>query len=362
MSIYSRAVKNIDGKLLFLTCTLFIFSLITLWSASGSDWNLIASQLRSFGVALTVMYVVANLPPHYIKVASAPLYLGTLVLLGFTELVGYQVKGAQRWLDLYFIRIQPSELMKIALPLMLAWYLDRYERILKIKNYFVAAILILIPLALILKQPDLGTAILVFMSGFFVLFFSGLSVRVFAFCATLFLLVAPFFWTVLHPYQQNRILTLLNPSADPLGAGYQSIQSTIAIGSGGLMGKGWLEGTQSRLNFLPEGTTDFIFAVVGEEFGFVGGLVLLWIYSLLIARGLKIAANAPTMFSRLVAVSIPLTICIYIFVNIGMVVGILPVVGVPLPLLSFGGTSAVTILFGIGVLMNVQSNRRLVPT
>ncbi|HBZ18402.1 MAG TPA: rod shape-determining protein RodA [Betaproteobacteria bacterium] len=360
--IKTELTKTLDGPLVALIFTLFVISLGMLYSSSQGDVGAVLTQANHFAIALVLMWVVAKAPLEYLSRLALPLYLFAVVLLILTALIGEESKGAQRWLDLQVIRIQPSELLKIALPLMLAWYFDRYERVLRPINYLVAALLLLVPVALILRQPDLGTAILVFASGFFVLFFAGMSIRIFGFIATLALLVMPFAWGLLHAYQQRRILMLLNPSADPLGAGYHSIQSTIAIGSGGFLGKGWMDGTQSQLNFLPEGTTDFIFAVIGEEFGFVGVLLIFLVYALLIWRGLKIAAQAPSLFSRLAAISITMTFFIYVFVNVGMVIGLLPIVGVPLPLVSFGGSSAATVLLGMGVLMNFRANRRIVQT
>ena len=359
--VKTEITKVLDGPLLALILTLFAMSLGVLYSSSQGDVARVIVQAQHFAVALVLMWVVARVPFEYLSRLALPLYLLALVLLILTAVMGEESKGAQRWLDLKFLRIQPSELMKIALPLMLAWYFDRYERVRPI-TYFVSVLLLLVPVMLILRQPDLGTAILVFASGFFVLFFAGISIRIFVFIATIAVLVMPFAWGLLHAYQQKRILTLLNPSADPLGAGYHTIQSTIAIGSGGFWGKGWMDGTQSQLNFLPEGSTDFIFAVLGEEFGFVGVLLIFLVYAMLIWRGLNIAVQAPSLFARLAAISITMTFFIYAFVNVGMVIGLLPIVGVPLPLMSFGGSSAVTMLLGIGLLMNFRSNRRLVQT
>ena len=337
-------------------------SLFALYSSSQGDVAKVSAQAKNFIFALIVMWSVAKIPFGYLSRLALPLYCLALILLVLTMLVGDQAKGAQRWLDLQVIRVQPSELMKIALPLTLAWYFDRFERVPRPRHYLFAIFLLLIPTILILKQPDLGTAILVLASGVFVIFFSGVSLRIIGFIVTLTVLLMPFAWSVLEPYQQVRILTLLNPSSDPLGAGYHTIQSTIAIGSGGFWGKGWLSGTQSQLNFLPEGTTDFIFAVLAEEFGFIGVLLVFLIYFLLIWRSLTIAIQAPNNFSRLAAMSIVLTFFIYAFVNIGMVIGVLPIVGVPLPLISLGGSSAVTISIGFGVLMNFRANHRLVQT
>ena len=345
-----------------MVLVLFVVSLCALFSSSQGDMTKVVTQAKHFVVALILMWAVAKIPLGYLSRLALPLYLLAIVLLVLTALIGDQAKGAQRWLDLQVIRIQPSELMKIALPLVLAWYFDRYERVTNLKHYLIAAIILVVPVLLILKQPDLGTSILVLASGFFVLFFAGMSFRVLGFLVTLFVLVMPFAWGMLEPYQQTRILTLLNPASDPLGAGYHTIQSTIAIGSGGFWGKGWMEGTQSQLNFLPEGTTDFVFAVLGEEFGFIGVLFIFLAYLALVWRGLQIATRAPNLFSRLAAVSITLTFFIYAFVNVGMVIGLLPIVGVPLPLISFGGSSAVTVLIGIGILMNFRANRRLIQT
>jgi rod shape determining protein RodA len=259
-------------------------------------------------------------------------------------------------------RFQPSEMMKLALPLMLAWYFHRNESTLRLRNFAIAALLLAVPVALILRQPDLGTAALVGAAGFFVLFFAGLSWRLIGTLGALGAAAIPLAWPFLHPYQQRRVLTLLDPSQDPLGAGYHIIQSTIAVGSGGVSGKGWLNGTQAHLEFIPERDTDFIFAVYSEEFGLVGNMVLLVLYALLIGRGLVIAANAATVFSRLLAGSVSLIFFTYAFVNMGMVSGILPVVGVPLPFLSYGGTALLTLFLGAGILMSVNRHRTLVQT
>jgi len=308
------------------------------------------------------MWIAANVPLHYLSRIALPLYVLGLVLLIAVAAFGEIVNGARRWLDLGFTRIQPSELMKIAVPLMLAWYFDRYEAVLKMRDFAVGALLVLVPVVLIARQPDLGTAVLVTSAGFFVLFFAGLSWKILVGLALAGGTSLPFLWSMLHDYQRQRVLTLLDPSQDPLGAGYHTIQSTIALGSGGVFGKGWLNGTQSHLDFLPERTTDFVFAVYAEEFGLFGNLVLLVLFLLLVGRGLVIAANGPTLFTRLLAGAITLTFFTYAFVNMGMVSGILPVVGVPLPLISYGGTSLVTILFSVGLLMSIHTHRRLVQT
>lgn len=353
---------HLDRQLLALVSVLLLIGLMTLYSASGASFERVAGQLANISVALAVMWLVANVPLHYLSRIALPVYLLGLLLLLAVELFGDIVNGAQRWLDLGFTRIQPSELMKIAVPLMLAWYFDRYEAVLKLSNFVVGAILLAVPVLLIAKQPDLGTALLVAAAGFYVLFLAGLSWKVLVGMFALGAASIPFLWSMLHDYQRQRVLTLLDPMQDPLGAGYHTIQSTIALGSGGFFGKGWLNGTQAHLDFLPERTTDFILAVYGEEFGLFGMLMLLIVFMVLIGRGLVIAAKAPTLFTRLLAGAITLTLFTYVFVNAGMVSGILPVVGVPLPLISYGGTSLVTILFGVGLLMSIHTHRRLVQT
>jgi rod shape determining protein RodA len=276
---------------------------------------------------------------------------------------GEVINGARRWLNVGVTRIQPSELMKIAIPLMLAWYFHRNEGKLNLLHFTIGGALLLLPVGLIVRQPDLGTAVLISASGFFVIFLAGLSWKVILALGVCAAAAAPVLWTLMHGYQRQRILTLLDPSQDPLGAGYHTIQSTIALGAGGLGGKGWLKGTQSHLDFLPERTTDFIFAVYSEEFGLVGNVVLVALFLALIARGLIITLNAPNTFARLLAGAITLGFFTYAFVNMGMVSGILPVVGVPLPLISYGGTSLVTICLGFGILMSIQTHRgKLVQT
>ena len=284
-----------------------------------------------------------------------------LLLLGVAAF-GEVVNGARRWLNLGFGRFQPSEMMKIAMPLMLAWYFHRREGAIRLRDFAVAAVLLAVPVALVARQPDLGTALLVAAAGFYVIFLAGLSWKVLGGLAVLALAALPPLWGMLHDYQRRRILTLLDPSTDPLGSGYHIIQSTIAVGSGGIAGKGWLNGSQTHLEFIPERATDFIFAVYSEEFGLLGNLVLLALYALLIARGLSIAAQAPTLFTRLLAGAVTLIFFTYAFVNMGMVAGILPVVGVPLPFVSYGGTALATLFIGIGILMSVYRHRKLVQT
>jgi rod shape determining protein RodA len=291
---------------------------------------------------------------------ALPIYVVGVALLIGVALFGDISKGARRWLNLGFIRIQPSELMKIAMPLMLAWYFQKHESMLRWREYAVAALILLVPVALIVRQPDLGTSILVFSAGFFVIFFAGLPWKVMIGLAAAASAAAPFVWHLLHDYQRQRILTLFDPEKDPLGKGFHIIQSTIAIGSGGILGKGWGQGTQAQLEFIPERHTDFIFAVFSEEFGLLGNFALLVLYALLIGRGLMIAAQAATLFSRLMAGAVTLIFFTYAFVNMGMVSGILPVVGVPLPFVSYGGTALVTLCLGIGILMSISKNRMLV--
>lgn len=354
--------RHLDRQLMILVSILLVMGLLILFSASGASVERVAAQAGNIGVALAIMWLAANIPLHHLASVALPLYIVGLVLLVAVELVGLEVNGAQRWLDLGFARVQPSELMKIAVPMMLAWYFDRYEAVLRFSNFIVATILVVIPVLLIASQPDLGTSLLVAVAGFYVLFLAGLSMRLLIGTGVVGIAALPFLWSAMHDYQRQRVMTLLDPMQDPLGAGYHTIQSTIAMGSGGVLGKGWLNGTQSHLEFLPERSTDFIFAVFGEEFGLLGNLVLILLFMLVIGRGLIIAANAPTLFARLLAGGVSLTFFTYVFVNMGMVGGLLPVVGVPLPLISYGGTSLVTLLFGIGLLMSIRTHRRLVPT
>ena len=361
-TLLTRLVAHLDGLLLFALALLMSLGLIILYSAAGEDLGRVGSQAANIGVALVVMWLVANTPPQHLARLGLPVYvLGLLLLLG-VALLGEVSHGARRWLHLGVMRIQPSEIMKIAVPLMLAWYFDRRAATLRFRDFIIAAVLLLVPVAFIAKQPDLGTALLVGAAGFYVLFLGGLSWRVLLGLAVSAAAAMPLLWSMLHDYQRQRVLTLLDPSQDPLGAGYHTLQSTIAMGSGGLFGKGWLHGTQAHLEFIPERHTDFILAVFAEEFGMAGGITLLLLYLLIIGRGMAIAANAPTLFGRLLAGSIVLTFFTYAFVNIGMVSGILPVVGVPLPLVSYGGTSMVTLLFGMGALMSIQTHRKLIQT
>jgi rod shape determining protein RodA len=358
----ARLVASLDRPLLAIALVLTAIGMFTLYSASYETPGRITAQLLNLGVGLAAMWLMAQIPPQTLMRLAPPTYLVGLALLVGVALFGEVVNGARRWLDVGVTRFQPSEMMKIAMPLMLAWYFHRNEGALRLRDFVIAALLLAVPVGLIARQPDLGTALLVASSGVYVIFFAGLSWKVLAglglgFIAALFPL-----WGMLHDYQRRRVLTLLDPTQDPLGAGYHIIQSTIAIGSGGLTGKGWLNGTQTHLEFIPERHTDFIFSVYSEEFGLAGATLLLVLYLVLIARGLMIAANAPTFFSRLLAGAVTLMFFTYSFVNIGMVSGILPVVGVPLPFLSYGGTALATLFTGIGILMSIHRHRKLVQT
>jgi rod shape determining protein RodA len=318
--------------------------------------------LSNLALALVVMWIVANIPPQTIARAAVPLYALGVVLLVGVALWGVTVNGSRRWLNLGFGRFQPSELMKIAVPLMLAWYFQKFEGRINWKDFALAAVLIAVPVYLIKRQPDLGTSLLIAASGFYVLYLAGLSWKVIAGLGVAAAAAAPLVWPQLREYQRERILTFLDPTRDPLGAGYHSSQASIALGSGGVVGKGWLNGTQTHLDFLPERHTDFIFAVFGEEFGLIGNAVLLILYLLLIGRGMMITASASTLFTRLIAGAITLMFFTYAFVNMGMVSGLLPVVGVPLPLVSYGGTALISLFIGLGILMSVQAHRKLVNT
>lgn len=352
---------HIDLPLLVGILLLSAMGMVVLYSAGGQDIALINRQVIRLSLALIIMIIIAQINPATLKFWAPWLFAIGLTMLIAVLLFGEVGKGAQRWLNLGFFRFQPSELMKIAVPVMTAWYLAEAALPPRGSRLLFAAIIVIVPTLLIAKQPDLGTSLLIASSGIFVLLLSGLRTKLIVSVLALVAASAPIFWNyLLHGYQRQRILTFLNPESDPLGSGYHIIQSTIAIGSGGLYGKGWLNGTQSHLDFLPERSTDFIFAVFSEEFGFLGILLLLAIYIAIITRGIMIAVNAQDSFSRLVAGSITLTFFVYVFVNIGMVSGILPVVGVPLPLISYGGTSMVTIMAAFGILMSIQTHRKLV--
>jgi len=362
-SLFNLLARRLDGPLMVGIVLLVFLGQLVIYSASGGDsFDRVLGQARNFAVALTAMWIVSNVPPQTLLRLAVPIYVAGLVLLIGVALFGDIRNGARRWLNLGVTSIQPSEIMKIGMPMILAWYFHRKEEGLRITDYAVAALLLAIPTGLIMRQPDLGTSILIFSSGFFVIFLVGLSWKILISLGVAFVAFLPFAWGMLHDYQRTRVMTLLDPTTDPLGAGYHIIQSTIAIGSGGIFGKGWLKGTQGQLDFIPERSTDFILAVFGEEFGLVGVLLLLALYIVVIGRGLMIAMNAPNTFSRLLAGAITLTFMTYAFVNMGMVAGILPVVGVPLPLISYGGTSMLSMLIGFGILMSISTHKQLVAS
>ena len=352
---------HIDLPLWIGIMLLSTLGMVVLYSAGDKSVDLLNRQLVRLFIAFIVMIIVAQIKPSTLK-HWAPWMFGIgLLMLVAVLLLGEVGKGAQRWLNLGLFRFQPSELMKIAVPIMTAWYLAEAPLPPRGGRLIMATVIVIVPTLLIAKQPDLGTSLLIASSGIFVLILAGLGWKIIFSVIALLTASAPIFWNyLLHDYQRQRILTFLNPETDPLGSGYHIIQSTIAIGSGGLYGKGWLNGTQSHLDFLPERSTDFVFAVFSEEFGFLGTLVLLALFIAIISRGIIIAINAQDTFSRLVAGSLTLTFFVYVFVNIGMVSGILPVVGLPLPLISYGGTSMVTIMAAFGILMSIQTNRKLV--
>lgn len=354
-------VFHIDLPLLILLLALAAFGLTVLYSAAGSELHYVKRQSVFFVMGFIGMFIVAQIPLAMMQRWAPWVYAGGVLLLILVLLVGTGAKGAQRWLGVGGFRFQPSEILKLAVPVLLAGYLAR--RILPpgFKHVIWSLILIGLPTLLILKQPDLGTSLLIAQSGLVVLFFAGLSWRYIIGALVLALsAVYPMWHFVMHPYQKQRVLTLLNPEADKLGAGWNIIQSKTAIGSGGLEGKGWLEGTQSHLNFLPESHTDFIIAVLAEEFGLLGVMLLLALYLLLLMRGFYIALRAQDSFGRLLAGSLTFTLFVYVFVNMGMVSGLLPVVGVPLPLVSHGGTSLLTLMAGFGVLMAISTEKRRV--
>jgi rod shape determining protein RodA len=340
---------------------LSLIGLGMLYSAGNQDLDLVLRQGVRLGVAFTALLVFAQLNPAHLQRWAPHLYVAGLVLLVAVLVMGEVGKGAQRWLDVGLFRFQPSEVMKLAVPLGLSWYFAERPLPPDLRAIGASLAMIVLPVLLVARQPDLGTALLIGSSGGFALFLAGLSWRLIALGAILAALAAPLVWLLMRDYQRQRVLTFLNPENDPLGAGYHIIQSTIAIGSGGIYGKGWLEGTQSHLDFLPERSTDFIFAAFAEEFGFTGVLILLALYLLVIARGLYIASQAQSTFARLVAGSLTLTFFVYVFVNIGMVTGLLPVVGLPLPLISYGGTSLVTVMSAFGILMSIHTHRKLLP-
>ncbi len=362
LSSFSRLLRelHIDGPLLGTLLLICGFGLFVLYSAVGESLRLTLNQLVRISVALVAMLLVAQLSPDFLRRWTPWAYLGGLLLLILVLVAGEVGQGARRWLDLG-VRFQPSEIMKLAVPMMAAWYLHDRALPLRMSALAIIALMIVVPTLLIARQPDLGTALLIAASGIIVIVLAGLSVRVMIALGLLALPGAYVLWQFMQDYQKQRVLTLLDPDSDPLGAGYNIIQSKIALGSGGLFGKGWTNGSQAHLEFLPERDTDFIFAVLGEEFGLLGVLTLLVLYIVVIGRGLWIATQAHDTYSRLLAGSISLTFFVYVFVNTAMVSGLVPVVGVPLPLVSFGGTSMVTLMAGFGILMSIHSHRKLLP-
>ena len=371
--VWEVLTRRIDTMLFASALAIVGVGLVTLFSAADESIPRFTSQLASIGFAIVLMWIAANVPPQTLSRIAVPLYVAAVLMLIGVAMFGVVVNGSRRWLNLGVARFQPSELMKIALPMMLAWYFQKFEGRIGWKDFVLAAIMIAVPVYLIKRQPDLGTALLIAASGFYVLYLAGLSWKIIvglsvvatAGIVALFALgedAGPLAWFHLHGYQRERILTFIDPTRDPLGAGYHSTQASIALGSGGVIGKGWLNGTQTHLDFLPEKHTDFIFAVFGEEFGLIGNALLLILYLLLISRAMVITANASTLFARLLAGAVTLMFFTYAFVNMGMVSGLLPVVGVPLPLVSYGGTALISLFIGLGVLMSVSAHRKLVTT
>jgi rod shape determining protein RodA len=358
-----QARLHLDLPLLFGLLLTATVGLVVLYSASGRNMDMVTSQAVRLAMAFVGMIVVAQINPQQLRLWTPWLYgLGVIMLIAVL-LMGQVGKGAQRWLDLGVLRFQPSEILKLGLPMMLAWFLADSALPPRPWRMIVSGLLIVVPVALIAKQPDLGTALLVACAGFFALFLAGLRWRIMVLAVLLIVPVGALMWHFgMHDYQRQRVLTFLDPETDPLGAGYHIIQSMIAVGSGGVYGKGWLNGTQSHLDFLPERHTDFIFAVLGEEFGLIGAAILLVLYTFVIVRGLYIATQAQDTYTRLLAGTLTLTFFVYVFVNAGMVTGLLPVVGVPLPLVSYGGTAVVTLLTGFGMLMSIHTHRKLLAT
>jgi rod shape determining protein RodA len=353
---------HIDLPLLTGLLLLVALGLAVLYSASDQEMVLVQKQLIRLGVGFFAMFLLAQVHPDHLRRWSPALYLIGILMLLAVILFGEHGKGAQRWLDLGLVRFQPSEMFKLTLPMTIAWFLADKRLPPSLPRLLVAGLLTLVPVLLIAKQPDLGTALLVASAGAFSLFLAGISWYLIGTIGLAMAALGPLAWYLMHDYQRQRVLTFLNPESDPLGTGYHIIQSKIAIGSGGIGGKGWLNGTQSHLEFLPERHTDFIFAVISEEFGLVGVLALLSLYLFIILRGLYIATQAQDTYSRILGGALSLIFFVYLFVNAGMVSGLLPVVGVPLPLISYGGTSLVTILIGFGILMSIHTHRKLLPT
>ena len=349
---------KLDGPLVLGLALLALYGQIVLYSASGQDWESVMRGSARIALGTVAMLVLAQVKPGFLRRISPFLYAFGIVLLLVVDAIGYIGKGAQRWLDLGFVRFQPSEIMKLAVPMMCAWYLRERALPPDGKTLLVLACIILVPTGLTVIQPDLGTGLLILMAGGLVVLLAGLSVRIILGLAGLAVLAAWGGWFLLHDYQRQRVLTFLDPQTDPLGSGYHIIQSTIAIGSGGLFGKGYLNGSQGQLEFLPERSTDFVFAVIGEELGLLGAGILLLIYLLIVVRAIYLSTQMMDTFARLLSGSLAIIFFVYVFINAGMVSGILPVVGVPLPLVSYGGTSLVTLMAGFGILMSLYSHRK----
>ncbi|HNS28007.1 MAG TPA: rod shape-determining protein RodA [Steroidobacteraceae bacterium] len=359
-SARALASLKLDGPLLIGLALIALYGLIVMYSASGQNVGAVIKSATRLGIGIVVMLLVAQVKPGFLRRATPIIYVAGVVLLIVVDVVGYVGKGAQRWLDLGLIRFQPSEFMKIAVPMMCAWYLHERPLPPSTPHLLVTVMIIFVPAALTIAQPDLGTGLLITIAGVLVILMAGLQLRVILALGGLAAIGAWFGWSFLHEYQQKRVLMFLDPQSDPLGAGYHIIQSQIAIGSGGIFGKGWMNGSQGQLEFLPERSTDFIFAVIGEEFGLVGLALLLFLYLFVVGRAMFLAMQTQETFARLLSGSIAITFFVYVFINTGMVSGLLPVVGVPLPLVSYGGTSMVTLMAGFGILMSLYSHRKLI--
>jgi len=355
-----RIFSNLDAPLLAGLVLVAAYGMVVLYSASGQSMRVVAAAGLRFVAGCAAMLALSRVSPGFLRRASPWLFAFGTVLLLIVDLTGYIGKGAQRWLDLGFVRFQPSELMKLAVPMMCAWYLHERPLPPSVPSLGILVALVFVPVAMVVMQPDLGTGMLIAVGGVLVIIMAGLQFRIIAGLAGLAAIGAWFGWQFLHDYQKKRVLTFLDPQTDPLGAGYHSIQAMIALGSGGLFGKGWTRGSQAQLEFLPERSTDFIWAVIGEEFGLIGLVVLLSLYAFVVGRAIYLSMQTQDTFARLLGGSLALTFFVYVFINAGMVSGILPVVGVPLPLVSYGGTSMVTLLAGFGILMSLYSHRKLV--
>ncbi|HTB29398.1 MAG TPA: rod shape-determining protein RodA [Steroidobacteraceae bacterium] len=352
---------GLDGPLTGVLALIVCIGVMVVYSASGQNVKMVEHHLANIAIAVTALLALARLStPQYLRLFSPVAYIAGILLLVVVAVTGHIGKGAQRWLDIGFIRFQPSEIMKLAVPMMCAWYMHERPLPPKFLDLIVMGMLIMIPTAMVVVQPDLGTALLIGASGLIVMLLAGMQFRIVLISIPLLGGAAWGAWRVIHDYQRQRILTFLNPQTDPLGAGYHIIQSQIAIGSGGVFGKGYMNGSQAQLEFLPERSTDFIFAVIGEEFGLLGQLLILSLYGVVIGRALYLSMQGQDTFTRLTGGAIALSFFVYVFVNSGMVSGILPVVGVPLPLISYGGTSMVTLLAGFGILMSLNSHRKLI--